>query len=114
MNTRPAIRKRSKPDLPGLAPWLFRAERLLIEAVRSVRLLGSVVPRNAAPERARLVEAFESGGESTPRWTYARTDHAALRKALARAGPPARTCSDGGSRPLGVSAYSSSRRFSSA
>lgn len=85
MNTRPAIRKRSKADLPGLAPWLFRAERLLIEAVRSVRLLGSVVPRNAAPERARLVEAFESGHEATPRWTYARTDHAALRKALARA-----------------------------
>jgi hypothetical protein len=85
MNTRPAIRKRSKQDLPGLAPWLFRAERLLIEAVRSVRLLGSVVPRNAAPERARLIEAFESGGESTPRWTYARTDHSALRKALARA-----------------------------
>lgn len=85
MNTRPAIRKRSKPDLPGLAPWLFRAERLLIEAVRSVRLLGSVVPRNAAPERARLIQAFESGTEATPRWTYARTDHAALRKALARA-----------------------------
>jgi hypothetical protein len=85
MNTRPAIRKRSKADLPGLAPWLFRAERLLIEAVRSVRLLGSVVPRNAAPERARLIQAFESGGDATPRWTYARTDHAALRKALARA-----------------------------
>jgi hypothetical protein len=85
MNTRPAIRKRSKADLPGLAPWLFRAERLLIEAVRSVRLLGSVVPRNAAPERLRLIQAFEAGGEATPRWTYARTDHSALRKALARA-----------------------------
>lgn len=85
MNTRPAIRKSSKADLPGLAPWLFRAERLLIEAVRSVRLLGSVVPRNAAPERARLIEAFETGGDASPRWTYARTDHTALRKALARA-----------------------------
>lgn len=82
MTTRPAIRRRAAADLP---PWLVRAERLLVEAVRSVRLLGSVVPRNAAPERARLIEAFESGHTATPRWTYARTDHAALRKALARA-----------------------------
>ena len=71
--------------MSGLPPWLVRAERLLIEAVRTVRLLGSVVPRNAAQERARLVEAFESGGSVTPRWSYARSDHAALRKALARA-----------------------------
>ncbi|MBX3229350.1 MAG: DUF1704 domain-containing protein [Labilithrix sp.] len=63
----------------------MRAERLLIEAVRSVRLLGSVVPRNAAQERARLVDVFESGGIATPRWSYARSDHTALRKALARA-----------------------------
>ncbi len=85
MNTRPAIRKRGLRASADLPPWLVRAERLLIEAVRSVRLLGSVVPRNAAPERARLVEAFESGHAATPRWTYARTDHAALRKALERA-----------------------------
>lgn len=85
MNTRPAIRKRAFRASADLPPWLVRAERLLIEAVRSVRLLGSVVPRNAAPERARLIEAFESGHSTTPRWSYARTDHAALRKALARA-----------------------------
>ena len=85
MSQRPAIRKRAQQDLSGLPPWLVRAERLLIEAVRSVRLLGSVVPRNAAQERARLIEAFESGATATPRWTYARSDHAALRKALARA-----------------------------
>ncbi len=86
MSQRPAIRKRaSSPDLAGLPTWLVRAERLLVEAVRSVRLLGSVVPRNAAQERARLVEAFESGGSANPRWTYARSDHAALRKALSRA-----------------------------
>jgi hypothetical protein len=85
MSQRPAIRKRAQQDESGLPPWLVRAERLLIEAVRSIRLLGSVVPRNAAQERARLIEAFESGGSATPRWTYARSDHAALRKALARA-----------------------------
>jgi hypothetical protein len=82
MTTRPAIRKRASLDLP---PWLVRAERLLVEAVRSIRLLGSVVPRNAASERARLFEAFEQGQKASPRWTYARTDHAALRKALERA-----------------------------
>jgi len=82
MIQRPAIRKRAPSDLP---PWLVRAERLLIEAVRTVRLLGSVVPRNAPQERARLVAAFEAGHPVAPRWTYARTDHAMLRKALARA-----------------------------
>ena len=67
MSQRPAIRKRpTAHDLAGLPPWLVRGERLLIEAVRSVRLLGSVVPRNAAQERARLVEAFE--------WTVAALD----------------------------------------
>lgn len=50
-----------------------------------MRLLGSVVPRNAAQERARLIEAFEAGQSATPRWSYARSDHTALRKALARA-----------------------------
>ncbi|MDB4935692.1 MAG: hypothetical protein JWP87_2664 [Labilithrix sp.] len=79
----PAIRKRGPSDLP---PWLVRAERLLIEAVRSIRLLGSVVPRNAPQERARIVSALENGQAVNPRWTYARTDHTLLRKALARAG----------------------------
>src|SRR4051812_19523597 len=83
MSQRPAIRKRAEAqDLP---PWLVRAERLLIEAMRSVRLLGSVVPRNAAQERQRLIEAFETGAIVAPRWSYARSDHTALRKALARA-----------------------------
>lgn len=86
MNHRPAIRRRSSgraaSDLP---PWLTRAERLLAEAMRTVRLLGSVVPRNAAQERARLVAAFEAGQVTAPRWTYARTDHAMLRKALEKA-----------------------------
>lgn len=86
MSQRPAIRKRaSATDLAGLPPWLVRGERLLIEAVRSVRLLGSVVPRNAAQERTRLVEVFEAGQVASPRWSYARSDHSALRKALARA-----------------------------
>ena len=83
MIQRPAIRKRGPSDLP---PWLVRAERLLIEAVRSVRLLGSVVPRNAPQERARIVAALDAGQPVNPRWTYARTDHTLLRKALARAG----------------------------
>jgi hypothetical protein len=85
MSQRPAIRKRAQQDLSGLPPWLVRAERLLIEAVRTIRLLGSVVPRNAAQERARLIQAFEAGAIATPRWSYARSDHSALRKALARA-----------------------------
>jgi hypothetical protein len=68
-----------------MPPWLVRAERLLVEAVRSVRLLGSVVPRNAPQERARILAALEAGHAVSPRWTYARTDHTLLRKALARA-----------------------------
>lgn len=80
--TRVAIRKRSPRDLP---PWLVRAERLLIEAVRTIRLLGAVVPRNAAQERARLIAAVEAGQTASPRWSYARTDHSMLRKALAKA-----------------------------
>jgi hypothetical protein len=83
MIQRPAIRKRAPSDLP---PWLVRAERLLIEAMRSVRLLGSVVPRNAQQERARIVAALEAGLSTAPRWSYARTDHTLLRKALERAG----------------------------
>lgn len=85
MSRRPAIRKRPQHDLSGLPPWLVRAERLLVEAMRTIRLLGSVVPRNAAQERLRLIETFEAGGTTVPRWSYARSDHAALRKALARA-----------------------------
>ena len=83
MIQKPAIRKRGASDLPA---WLVRAERLLIEAVRSVRLLGSVVPRNAPQERARIISALEAGQPVNPRWTYARTDHTLLRKTLARAG----------------------------
>ncbi|AKU99930.1 hypothetical protein AKJ09_06594 [Labilithrix luteola] len=79
---RPAIRKTGEADLPT---WLVRAERLLVEAARSIRLLGSVVPRNAAQERVRLLEALGNGGTVMPRWSYARTDHAMLRKALERA-----------------------------
>ncbi len=79
-----SIRKRDSKD-PQTA-WLSRAERLLVEAVRSVRLLGSVVPRNAQAERARLVTAFEAGEVAMPRWSYARSDHGLLRNTLARAG----------------------------
>jgi hypothetical protein len=82
MIQRPAIRKRAPSDLPS---WLVRAERLLREAVRSIRLLGSVVPRNAQQERARIVAALEAGEAVSPRWSYARTDHTLLRKALAGA-----------------------------
>ncbi len=82
MIQRPAIRKRAPSDLPA---WLVRGERLLVEAVRSVRLLGSVVPRNASQERMRILAALESGQFVSPRWSYARTDHTALRKALGSA-----------------------------
>lgn len=79
----PAIRRRGPAtDLPT---WLVRAERLLTEAARTVRLLGAVTPRNAATERARLLEELRAGHAAQPRWSYARTDHSALRKALARA-----------------------------
>ncbi|MCA9591144.1 MAG: DUF1704 domain-containing protein [Myxococcales bacterium] len=79
----PAIRRRGPPN--ELPTWLVRAERLLIEASRTVRLLGAVTPRNAAVERARLAEQFASGATPSPRWSYARTDHSALRTALDRA-----------------------------
>jgi hypothetical protein len=79
---RVAIRKRGPNDMPA---WLVRAERLLVEAVRTVRLLGAVVPRNAAQERARLVAAVERRESAHPRWSYARTDHTMLRKTLAKA-----------------------------
>lgn len=86
MKHRPAIRKRDGQSSPeDLPAWLVRAERLLVEATRSVRLLGAVVPRNAAAERTRLLAAFEAGQQLLPRWSYARTDHALLRKALAGA-----------------------------
>ena len=71
-------------DLP---PWLVRAERLLIEAVRSVRLLGSVVPRNAPQERARLVAALEAGQTVNPAVVLrAHRPHAAPQGARARRG----------------------------
>ncbi|MDB4946520.1 MAG: hypothetical protein JWP97_6054 [Labilithrix sp.] len=85
MNQRPAIRKHALAAESDLPPWLVRGERLLVEAARSVRLLGSVVPRNAASERARILAGFETGQLLSPRWTYARTDHTLLRKALGRA-----------------------------
>jgi hypothetical protein len=84
MVQKPTIRKRSAGSRPeGLPPWLVRAERLLIEAMGTVRVLGAVIPRNAAQERARLAAAYEAGQKASPRWSYARTDHALLRKALA-------------------------------
>lgn len=83
---RPTIRKRSGTARPeGLPAWLVRAERLLEEAMGTIRVLGSVIPRNAAQERARLLAAYEAGQKAAPRWSYARTDHALLRKALAGA-----------------------------
>ncbi len=83
---RPTIRRRAGGSRPeGLPSWLVRAERLLVEAMRTVRVLGAVIPRNAATERARLVAAYEAGQKALPRWSYARTDHALLRKALAGA-----------------------------
>lgn len=86
MVQRPTIRKRSGGTRPeGLPAWLGRAERLLLEAMGTIRVLGAVIPRNAAQERARLVSAYEAGQKAAPRWTYARTDHALLRKALAGA-----------------------------
>jgi hypothetical protein len=46
-------------------------------------LLGAVVPRNADAERKRILTALDGGNFVLPRWSYARTDHSALRKALA-------------------------------
>lgn len=64
------------------AAWIGRADRLYAEAFRSVRVLAAVTPRNAPQERARLIEAWSSGDEAAPRWSYVRTDHAALIHAL--------------------------------
>jgi hypothetical protein len=46
-------------------------DRVLAQAARAVRLLGSVTPVDAARERARLVAALEGGRTPEPRWTYA-------------------------------------------
>jgi hypothetical protein len=80
---KPAIRRVRESELPS---WLVRAERLLLEAQRTIRLLGSATPRNAERERERLLAAVESGtSKPTPRWSYARTDHSLLRRALEKA-----------------------------
>jgi hypothetical protein len=76
-----AIRKKETGDLK--APFL-RADKVLSEAMGAIRLLGAATPRNAAQERARLLTAFTSGAEAAPRWSYARTDHSQLVKALER------------------------------
>jgi len=76
-----AIRKNTQADLR--APFL-RADKVLSEAMGAIRLLGAATPRNAAQERQRLLTAFRAGGEVAPRWSYARTDHSQLVKALER------------------------------
>ncbi len=76
-----AIRKNTQADLR--APFL-RADKVLSEAMGAIRLLGAATPRNAAQERARLLSAFTTGSEVAPRWSYARTDHSQLVKALER------------------------------
>lgn len=78
----PALRRVREGELPS---WLVRAERLLVEAQRSIRLIGSATPRNAERERERLVAAVDAGDRLAPRWSYARTDHGALRRALEKA-----------------------------
>lgn len=50
--------------------------------MRRVRLLGTMAPRNAPAERARLVAAWEAGREERPRWSYVRADHSDLARAL--------------------------------
>lgn len=59
-----------------------RWERALDEATRAVRILPAVAPTNAGAERRRLVEAFERGAPSNPRWVYARVDLGRWRHAL--------------------------------
>jgi len=69
--------------LPAQSTGLRRAvERLVLLAAREVKLLGSLTPVDAHRERARLVEAIESGRDATPRWSYARVEHDDLRRAL--------------------------------
>lgn len=79
---KPAIRRVREGELPS---WLVRAERLLLEANRTIRLLGSATPRNVERERERLTAAAVAGEPVMPRWSYARTDHGLLRRALDRA-----------------------------
>jgi hypothetical protein len=52
--------------------------RLLLAAAGQVRLLGSVVPKGALAERARLVAEAEAGRDPVPRWTYEKTDLSSL------------------------------------
>jgi len=64
----------------------FQVEHLLATAMRTVRLLGSVVPRNALEERARILAALKAGRIAMPRWTYARHSHTTVQRALEHAG----------------------------
>ena len=65
------------------APWTRRVDRLLVRAVREVRLLGAVTPVGVDGERARIVAAFEADGVTEPRWEYARSQRHEARELLA-------------------------------
>jgi hypothetical protein len=56
--------------------------RLVGDAARRVKVLAALTPTGAQHERARLVRDLTAGRAPVPRWSYARVDHADLRRAL--------------------------------
>ncbi len=69
-------------DVP---PWTRRVDRLLVRAMREVRLLGAVTAVDAERERARIIAAFEAGAVTEPRWEYAHSPRTEARELLAAA-----------------------------
>jgi len=67
-----------------LPPWLAETDRQLLQAHQRVRMLGSVTPKNAVAERARLTRVFAAGEASAPAWTYDPKDHESLAQSLER------------------------------
>jgi hypothetical protein len=66
----------------SLPTFCAGADRALSRAASVIRLLGAVAPRNGDAERARVIAAFEAGGEARPRWTYSPSEQVELAREL--------------------------------
>lgn len=63
------------PGPPPLPAWTRDADRVLVAAMREVRLLAAATPVRGTA-RAEIVAAFEAGRPRLPAWTYARHEPA--------------------------------------
>jgi hypothetical protein len=62
--------------------WAVAVDPLLVRAARDVQPLAAMTPLDAHAERERLAADLRARRPALPRWTYARRDHEALRRAL--------------------------------